>query len=141
MDPALLSLLDGADFIPVVAPIGVDETGTSYNINADLVAGHLAQTLGAEKLILMTNTAGILDTQGNLLTGLEEAQVRALIADGTLHGGMLPKVECALHAVRNGVGAATIIDGRVPHAILLELFTDSGVGTLIHGGRAAQMAP
>lgn len=141
MDPALLSLLDGADFIPVVAPIGVDESGTSYNINADLVAGHLAQTLGAEKLILMTNTAGILDTQGNLLTGLEEAQVRALIADGTLHGGMLPKVECALHAVRNGVGAATIIDGRVPHAILLELFTDSGVGTLIHGGRAAQLTP
>ena len=134
MDPALLTLLDGADFIPVVAPIGVDDKGTSYNINADLVAGHLAQTLGAEKLILMTNTAGILDKQDSLLTGLDEAQVRALIADGTLHGGMLPKVECALQAVRNGVKAATIIDGRVPHAVLLELFTDSGVGTLIHGG-------
>ena len=133
IDPALMSLLDGADFIPVVAPIGVDEAGISYNINADLVAGHLARTLRAEKLILMTNTAGILDDEGGLLTGLDAAQVKRLIDDGTIHGGMLPKVDCALQAVSNGVGAATIIDGRVPHAVLLELFTDSGVGTLIHG--------
>ncbi|MEX0431256.1 acetylglutamate kinase [Spiribacter insolitus] len=133
IDPSLMSLLDGADFIPVVAPIGVDEAGISYNINADLVAGHLAQTLRAEKLILMTNTAGILDDSGGLLTGLDAERVAQLIDDGTIHGGMLPKVDCALQAVRNGVGAATIIDGRVPHAVLLELFTDSGVGTLIHG--------
>ncbi len=133
IDPSLMSLLDGADFIPVVAPIGVDEAGISYNINADLVAGHLAQTLRAEKLILMTNTAGILDEAGGLLTGLDAERVAQLIDDGTIHGGMLPKVDCALQAVRNGVGAATIIDGRVPHAVLLELFTDSGVGTLIHG--------
>ncbi len=133
IDPALMSLLDGADFIPVIAPIGVDAAGTSYNINADWVAGHLAQTLGAEKLILMTNTAGILDQAGELLTGLNADRVRALIADGTIYGGMLPKVNCALDAVTNGVGAATIIDGRVLHALILELFTDSGVGTLIHG--------
>lgn len=133
IDPALMSLLDGADFIPVVAPIGVDENGISYNINADLVAGHLAQTLKAEKLILMTNTSGILDSDGNLLTGLNADRVKALIADGTIHGGMLPKVDCALQAVTNGVGTATIIDGRVPHALLLEIFTDSGVGTLIQG--------
>jgi acetylglutamate kinase len=133
IDPALMSLLDGADFIPVIAPIGVDEEGTSYNINADLVAGHLAQTLHAEKLILMTNTTGILDQSGELLTGLDADRVRGLIADGTIHGGMLPKVDCALDAVSNGVAAATIIDGRVVHAVLLELFTDSGVGTLIHG--------
>lgn len=133
IDPALMSLLDGADFIPVIAPIGVDEQGVSYNINADLVAGKLAETLSAEKLILMTNTVGILDADETLLTGLNAERVKALIADGTIHGGMLPKVDCALNAVQNGVGAATIIDGRVPHAVLLELFTDSGVGTLIHG--------
>ena len=140
IDPSLMSLLDGADFIPVVAPIGVDEAGISYNINADLVAGHLARTLRAEKLILMTNTAGILDGAGNLLTGLDAERVARLIDDGTIHGGMLPKVDCALEAVRNGVGAATIIDGRVPHAVLLELFTDSGVGTLIHGEQAGARA-
>jgi len=133
IDPALMRLLDGADFIPVIAPIGVDAAGTSYNINADLVAGHLAQTLQADKLILMTNTAGILDKNDALLTGLDADRVRALIDDGTIHGGMLPKVNCALDAVTHGVGAATIIDGRVLHAVLLELFTDSGVGTLIHG--------
>ena len=136
IDPSLMSLLDGADFIPVVAPIGVDEAGISYNINADLVAGHLARTLRAEKLILMTNTAGILDEAGNLLTGLDAGRVAELIDDGTIHGGMLPKVDCALKAVGDGVQAATIIDGRVPHAVLLELFTDSGVGTLIHGAGA-----
>ena len=133
IDPALMRLLDGADFIPVIAPIGVDAAGTSYNINADLVAGHLAQTLQADKLILMTNTAGILDKNDALLTGLDADRVRALIDDGTIYGGMLPKVNCALDAVTHGVGAATIIDGRVLHAVLLELFTDSGVGTLIHG--------
>ena len=133
IDPALMRLLDGADFIPVIAPIGVDAAGTSYNINADLVAGHLAQTLKADKLILMTNTAGILDKNDALLTGLDADRVRALIDDGTIDGGMLPKVNCALDAVTHGVGAATIIDGRVLHAVLLELFTDSGVGTLIHG--------
>ncbi len=138
IDPALMGLLDGADFIPVVAPIGVDDAGVSYNINADLVAGHLARTLAAEKLILMTNTRGILDGEGNLLTGLDADRVAGLIADGTIHGGMLPKVDCALDAVRHGVGATTIIDGRVPHALLLELFTDSGVGTLIHGDSSSR---
>ena len=133
VDPALMTLLDGADFIPVIAPIGVDDAGVSYNINADLVAGHLARTLNAEKLILMTNTPGILDADGHLLTGLDAERVAGLIADGTISGGMLPKVECALDAVRDGVGATTIIDGRVRHALLLEIFTDSGVGTLIHG--------
>ena len=133
VDPALMTLLDGADFIPVIAPIGVDDAGVSYNINADLVAGHLARTLNAEKLILMTNTPGILDADGHLLTGLDAERVAGLIADGTINGGMLPKVECALDAVRDGVGATTIIDGRVRHALLLEIFTDSGVGTLIHG--------
>ena len=136
VDPALMTLLDGADFIPVIAPIGVDDAGVSYNINADLVAGHLARTLNAEKLILMTNTPGILDADGHLLTGLDAERVAGLIADGTISGGMLPKVECALDAVRDGVGATTIIDGRVRHALLLEIFTDSGVGTLIHGDEA-----
>ncbi|WP_018716586.1 acetylglutamate kinase [Arhodomonas aquaeolei] len=133
IDPALVSLLDGQDFIPVIAPIGVGEDGKTYNINADLVAGRLAETLGAEKLVLMTNTPGILDGDGRLLTGLDAARVERLIADGTIHGGMLPKVQCALEAVADGVGASTIVDGRVEHAILLELFTDAGVGTLIHG--------
>lgn len=134
VDPALVDMLDGGDFIPVIAPIGVGADGVSYNINADLVAGRLAETLRAEKLILMTNTPGILDAEGHLLTGLDAERVQRLIADGTIHGGMLPKVRCALEAVTAGVGAATIIDGRVEHAVLLELFTDSGVGTLIHGG-------
>lgn len=134
VDPALVDMLDGGDFIPVIAPIGVGADGVSYNINADLVAGRLAETLRAEKLILMTNTPGILDAEGRLLTGLDAGRVQRLIADGTIHGGMLPKVRCALEAVTAGVGAATIIDGRVEHAVLLELFTDSGVGTLIHGG-------
>jgi acetylglutamate kinase len=119
-------------FIPVVAPIGVGALGESYNINADVVAGHLAASVGADKLILLTNTPGILDDDGKTLTGLSAAQVDALIGDGTIHGGMLPKVRCALNAVNAGVKSAHIIDGRINHALLLEIFTDSGVGTLIH---------
>ncbi len=118
-------------FIPVIAPIGVGADGCSYNINADLVAGKLAEVLGAEKLILLTNTAGLLDKQGTLLSGLTAPQVDQLIANGTIYGGMLPKIRCALEAVHNGVGAAHIIDGRIEHAVLLELLTDQGVGTLI----------
>lgn len=131
IDPAIINLLVKGNFIPVVAPIGVGENGQSYNINADLVAGKLAQVLQAEKLILLTNTTGLLDKQGNLLTGLSALQVDALIQDGTIYGGMLPKIRCALDAVNSGVGTAHIIDGRVEHAVLLEIFTDAGVGTLI----------
>jgi acetylglutamate kinase len=131
IDPALVSLLDTQDFIPVIAPIGVGEDGAAYNINADLVAGKLAETLRAEKLILMTNTSGVLDKEGNLLTGLTAERVNELIADGTISGGMLPKVNCALEAVRNGVKTSHIIDGRVEHALLLEVLTSEGVGTLI----------
>ncbi len=131
IDPAVVHYLIGGNFIPVIAPIGVGEDGASYNINADLVAGRMAEVLKAEKLILLTNTAGLLDRQGNLLTGLTRAHVDSLIADGTIHGGMLPKIRCALDAVNAGVKAAHIIDGRVEHAVLLELFTDEGVGTLI----------
>jgi acetylglutamate kinase len=131
IDPKIVALLDDAEFIPVIAPIGVGEDGQTYNINADVVAGKLAITLGAEKLILLTNTAGVLDKQGKLLTGLSIKDVQGLVADGTIHGGMLPKVEYALDAVSSGVKSAHIIDGRVPHAVLLELFTDQGVGTLI----------
>ncbi|HDP88455.1 MAG TPA: acetylglutamate kinase [Thioalkalivibrio sp.] len=133
IDPGIVHMLDRGDFIPVVAPIGVGEDGTSYNINADLVAGKLASVLGAEKLMLLTNTAGVLDKQGQLLTGLSAKAVEALIVDGTIHGGMLPKIRCALDAVASGVKTAHIIDGRVEHAVLLELFTDQGVGTLIRG--------
>jgi acetylglutamate kinase len=131
IDPKIVALLDGAEFIPVIAPIGVGEDGETYNINADVVAGQLAVTVGAEKLILLTNTTGVLDKEGKLLTGLSAKDVEALIADGTIHGGMLPKVRCALDAVQGGVRSAHIIDGRVPHAVLLELLTDQGVGTLI----------
>lgn len=127
----VLDMLTNSDFIPVIAPIGVGEDGTSYNINADLVAGKVAEVLRAEKLILLTNIAGLLDKEGNLLTGLSTQQVDDLIADGTIYGGMLPKIQCALDAVHGGVTSAHIIDGRVPHASLLELFTDAGVGTLI----------
>ena len=118
---------------PVIAPIGVGEDGQSYNINADLVAGKLATALMAEKLILLTNTAGVLDQDDNLLTGLSAEKVDELIADGTIHGGMLPKIQCALDAVRSGVHNAQIIDGRVEHAVLLEILTTEGVGTLIKG--------
>ena len=131
IDPRLVALLDTGDFIPVIAPIGVGEDGQTYNINADVVAGKLAITLKAEKLILLTNTTGVLDKEGKLLTGLSINQVKDLIGDGTIHGGMLPKVNYALDAVGNGVKSAHIIDGRVEHALLLEIFTNEGVGTLI----------
>lgn len=123
-------LLQG-DFIPVIAPIGVGKDGQSYNINADLVAGKLAETLKAEKLVLLTNTPGLLNKQGELLTGLTADKVSALIDDGTIHGGMLPKIKTALEVVQSGVKTAHIIDGRVQHAVLLEIFTDEGIGTLI----------
>ena len=127
----LLDMLVKGDFIPVIAPIGVGPNGESYNINADLVAGKVAEALHAEKLMLLTNIAGLMDKEGNVLTGLNIAQVDALIADGTIYGGMLPKIRCALDAVQGGVNSAHIIDGRVPNAVLLEIFTDHGVGTLI----------
>lgn len=131
IDASVVHLLISGDFIPVIAPIGVGEDGHSYNINADLVAGRVAEVLGAQKLILLTNTAGLLDKEGTLLSGLSVRDVIALIQDGTVQGGMLPKIRCALEAVQSGVGAAHIIDGRVEHAVLVELFTDEGVGTLI----------
>jgi len=131
IDPEVISLLESREFIPVVAPIGVGEDGESYNINADLVAGKLAEILRAEKLILLTNTPGVLDKDGNLLTGLTPKQVDHLFADGTIHGGMLPKIGSALDAAKSGVKSVHIIDGRVEHALLLEVLTDQGVGTLI----------
>jgi acetylglutamate kinase len=135
IDTAVVDMLIGGNFIPVIAPIGVGDDGQSYNINADLVAGKLAQVMKAEKLMLLTNTAGILDRAGQVLTGLRADRVAELIADGTISGGMLPKIRAALDAVNAGVTSAHIIDGRVAHAILLEIFTDKGVGTLIHGRR------
>jgi acetylglutamate kinase len=131
IDPELINLLDSRDFIPVIAPIGVGNEGEAYNINADLVAGKLAETLKAEKLVLMTNTAGVLDKDGKLLTGLSASGIEALFADGTIHGGMLPKIGSALDAVKNGVKSSHIIDGRVEHALLLEVLTNEGVGTMI----------
>jgi len=131
IDPSVINMLVQGNFIPVIAPIGVGDGGQSYNINADLVAGKLASTLQAEKLILLTNTRGVLDNSGNLLTGLKARDVEDLIDDGTIHGGMLPKIRCALDAVHAGVSTAQIIDGRVEHAVLLEVLTDAGVGTLI----------
>ncbi|OZB74114.1 MAG: acetylglutamate kinase [Halothiobacillus sp. 14-55-98] len=131
IDPSILNLLESKDFIPVIAPIGVGEDGAAYNINADVVASKIAQVLGAEKLLLLTNTAGVLDKEGKLLTGLSARDVEALIENGTIYGGMLPKIDFALDAVRGGVKTVQIIDGRVPHAVLLELLTDKGVGTLI----------
>lgn len=131
IDASVVDTLVGGNFIPVIAPIGVGRDGQSYNINADLVAGKMAEVLQAEKLILLTNTKGLLDKQGNLLTGLSAGRVDELIADGTIHSGMLPKIACALDAVKAGVSSSHIIDGRVAHAVLLELFTDEGVGTLI----------
>lgn len=133
IDPSVINMLVQGDFIPVVAPIGVGKDGFSYNINADLVAGKMAEVLQAEKLVLLTNTAGLLDEQGALIRQLEVARVNQLIAEGVIHGGMLPKIRCALEAVQSGVRAAHILDGRVEHAVLLDLFTDEGVGTLIRG--------
>lgn len=127
-----LDVLISADIIPVIAPIGVGTEGESYNINADIVAGKIAEEIGAEKLILLTNTPGILDSDSELLTGLNNTSVVELIDSGVIHGGMLPKVQCALSAINKGVKSSHIIDGRVPHAVLLEIFTDHGVGTLIH---------
>ena len=131
IDPSISNFLDSGDFIPVIAPIGVGPEGETYNINADVVAGKLAEILGAEKLILLTNTPGVLDKDGNLLTGLTPKQIDDLVEDGTLSGGMLPKISSALDAARSGVKSVHIIDGRVEHALLLEVLTDDGVGTLI----------
>jgi acetylglutamate kinase len=131
IDPTLINHLDAADFIPVVAPIGVGEDGQAYNINADLVASELAQTLKAEKLVLMTNTPGVLDKGGKLLTGLTHGEIEGLFADGTISGGMKPKIQGALDAVLHGVKTTHIIDGRVEHALLLEILTSEGVGTMI----------
>lgn len=131
IDASVVDMLTHSDFIPVIAPIGVGEDGLSYNINADLVAGKVAEVLQAEKLILLTNIEGLVDKEGKLLTGLDTKTVDALIEDGTIHGGMLPKIDCALDAVKSGVHTSHIIDGRVPHAVLVELFTDEGIGTLI----------
>ncbi|MGC9456752.1 MAG: acetylglutamate kinase [Halothiobacillaceae bacterium] len=133
IDPGIVQILDASDVIPVIAPIGVGEDGEAYNINADVVASKVAQVLGAEKLLLLTNIPGVLDKEGKLLTGLSAKDVDALIEDGTIYGGMLPKINFALDAVRGGVKTVQIIDGRVPHAVLLELLTDKGVGTLIRG--------
>ena len=131
IDPSVVDMLGHSNFIPVIAPIGVGRDGHSYNINADLVAGKIAEVLKAEKLILLTNTAGILDQEGKLLTGLTLSKIDELIADGTISGGMIPKTRCATDALKGGVTSVHIIDGRVEHAVLLELFTDEGVGTLL----------
>jgi len=135
IDTEVLTVILESNFIPVIAPIGVDREGNSYNINADLVAGKLAEVLAAEKLMLLTNVAGLLNSNGDILTGLSTGEVDALIEDGTIHGGMLPKISCALDAVKSGVASSHIIDGRVPHAVLLEIFTDEGIGTLITNRR------
>jgi len=131
IDPSLIALLDSGDFIPVIAPIGVGAEGETYNINADVVAGKIAEILKAEKLVLLTNTPGVLDQNGKLLTGMTPKKIDAMVADGTLSGGMLPKIASALDAARSGVKSVHIIDGRVEHALLLEILTDQGVGTLI----------
>jgi acetylglutamate kinase len=131
IDPAVVDMLHRGNFIPVIAPIGVGRDGSSYNINADLVAGKMAEVLKAEKLILLTNTAGILDKQGNLLTGLSLSEVDGLIEDGTISGGMIPKTRCATDALKGGVNSVHIIDGRIDHSVLLELLTDRGIGTLL----------
>ena len=131
IDTGVLEHLARGDFIPVIAPIGVGDGGMSYNINADLVAGRLAEALAAEKLMLLTNTPGLLDRDGELITSLDVRGVEALIAEGTIAGGMLPKVRCALDAVQGGVHTAQIVDGRVEHAVLLEVFTSAGMGTFI----------
>jgi acetylglutamate kinase len=131
IDPEVVQLLTARNFVPVIAPVGVGKDGESYNINADLVAGKLAEILKAEKLVVLTNTPGVLDKNGNLLTGLSAKKIDELFADGTISGGMLPKIGSALEAVKNGVNSCHIIDGRVEHAVLLEVLTSEGVGTLI----------
>ena len=131
----VLHMIEHSDFIPIIAPIGVDENGATYNINADTVAGEIAKVLGAEKLVLLTNISGVMNKEGSVLTGLTTSQVDELINDGTIYGGMLPKINCALDAVNHGVTSAHIIDGRVEHAVLLEIFTHTGVGTLISNTR------
>jgi acetylglutamate kinase len=131
IDPAIVEMLSKSDFIPVIAPIGVGSDGFSYNINADLVAGKVAEVLKAEKLILLTNIPGIMNKQGQLLTGLSLQDIDNLIADGTISDGMIPKTRCATDALKSGVSSVHIIDGRVNHAVLLELFTNEGVGTLL----------
>jgi acetylglutamate kinase len=137
INSAIVHTLAADRFIPVIAPIGVGSDGTSYNINADLVAGKMAENLSAEKLVLLTNTTGILDKSAELIPSMGLREVDAYIADGTISGGMLPKVRCALDAVHSGVGSATILDGRVEHAVLLEMFTASGIGTMITHQRSA----
>ncbi|WP_296243350.1 MULTISPECIES: acetylglutamate kinase [unclassified Psychrobacter] len=127
----VINMLIASDFIPVIAPLGVDSEGNTYNINADLVAGKVAEFLQAEKLMLLTNIKGVLGRDGEVVTGLTPKKVDSLIEDGTISGGMIPKIQCALDAVRSGVKSAVIVDGRVPHATLLEIFTNEGVGTLI----------
>jgi len=134
IDPSLIALLDSGAFIPVIAPIGVGKQGETYNINADVVAGKIAEILKAEKLVLLTNTPGVLDKAGKLLTGMTPRDIDDMVADGTLSGGMLPKIGSALDAARSGVKSVHIIDGRVEHALLLEILTDDGVGTLIKAG-------
>lgn len=131
IDPSIVHHLVSGAFIPVIAPIGYGPDGETYNINADVVAGKMAEVLGAEKLVLLTNTPGVLDKAGNLLTGLTPRDIDDMVADGTLSGGMLPKISSALDAARNGVKGVHIIDGRVPHALLLEILTQHGVGTMI----------
>jgi len=131
INAGIVKLLDNEKYIPVIAPVGVGKDGSSYNINADLVAGEMAATLGAERLLLLTNTSGVLNKQGELLTGLDKKDIQALSDNGTIQGGMLPKLQCAVDAIEAGTESACIIDGRVPHAVLLELLTDEGMGTLI----------
>ena len=135
IDISVLEMLTSSNFIPVIAPIGVGEDGSSYNINADLVAGKIAEVMQAEKLMLLTNVAGLMNKNNEVLTGISTKEVDELIADGTIYGGMLPKIRCAQEAVNGGVTSAHIIDGRVPQAVLLEIFTDEGVGTLITNRR------
>jgi acetylglutamate kinase len=131
IDASVVNMLVGGDFIPVIAPIGVGDDGYSYNINADLVAGRVAEVLRAEKLLLLTNTPGLLDAAGNLVTELDVGSVEELVRQGVIKGGMLPKIRCAVEAVQAGVRSAHVLDGRVEHAVMLDLFTDEGIGTLI----------
>jgi acetylglutamate kinase len=132
IDRTILDTLSSAGMIPVIAPIGVDKTGQTYNINADTMAGAVAAAMGAARLFLLTDVAGVLDKQGHLLTDLNPAQIQALRTDGTVTGGMIPKLETCIHAVEGGAEAAVILDGRVPHISLLEIFTQRGAGTLVH---------